>query len=349
MRLKTGCLIVSVIDLVLLIPEFVSGGDSASYRLLRISQARLNSGSLKTSSRRVPPSRYNYLLCSRSCSEMEWCNLWCKDPSSDEICLFYDMYVVAQYKETELADALACYLQKRPDFVVGSIVIGPPPRAAFPTRVKENLIDGIYTRTIGECYVPNEYSNPFFKIDFGSVKPVQKVTMVLQPNSVAENVYDIEVRVGTEDLPETDLDQYRLFGFFPGPSSAGLAIVFKRPDPAMARYVIFRRFPDPALCDPNAVPGISFCLLQLSWTPVPPSSQKDVTRKLRTRYVQRTIDGNNISHICNSGSDPCQLAESFFRNSRSLDSHSRVTRSPGMRNTPLPAIHTGMEVYLKRR
>ena len=171
----------------LMLGGMASAGQGVLWQPLKVSHSRLSSGSRQSGSHDLPATSSTWssnTTCSLSCHQVEWCNVWCPDPSSATSCLFFDMFVVPGYQETNIVDALHCYTRNLKDYAVGATIEGASVNSDFPLRVKENLIDGIYDfGVMDECYLSSDYSDPFFKLDLGSEKPIKHIKMLLQPNT----------------------------------------------------------------------------------------------------------------------------------------------------------------------
>ncbi|XP_064101049.1 uncharacterized protein LOC135211738 [Macrobrachium nipponense] len=244
----------------------VISAKSANYQLLVISNSTIYRGASRILTEDLDETgsaRFSKLLCAAMCLNLSWCNLWCLDPVENSTCHLFRMYVVAQYKENNMADAITCYTSSITDYVVGAAITGAPADSTMAARVISSLMDGIYTNQAGECYFSGDRYNPFIKLDIGSAKPIRRILIVLQPNSNVVKFYDIEARVGLEDKAEAAFSEYLFFGTFPGPSSVAQEIIFEKDPPVMARYVTIQRWSDRSQCPFEQTNNNYYCMMQL--------------------------------------------------------------------------------------
>ncbi|XP_068228087.1 uncharacterized protein [Palaemon carinicauda] len=239
--------------------------DLTVWRSVKISHSRLITGAVQNGSTGVnvvAPSRTFATACSIECQQMGWCNLWCPDRASNRTCLFFDMYVVYGYNETNLSDALDCYTRRPRDFAVGAIVEGKPADRKSPKRVITHMIDGFYQfGNLDDCYRSSDFYYPWFKLDLKHIRAIRRILFVLQPNSSAKDLYDFEIRIGKENLTEQNFPQYEVFGYFPGPSFESQAVILDREPPVWGRYITFQRLTKNCPADGSLVVG--YCMLQL--------------------------------------------------------------------------------------
>ncbi|XP_068232250.1 uncharacterized protein [Palaemon carinicauda] len=239
--------------------------DFAHYKLLMVSNSTVFRGAKQFESKAInegESARFSRLVCSTMCLQMVWCNLWCADKLDKTTCHFFEMYVVAGYQETNMNDALKCYTRKVIDYAIGAAITGAPAIDIMSMKVIDPLVDGIYTRKGSECYFSGDESDPFVILDIGSVKPIRRILIVLQPNKMADRFTDIEARVGVEAKTEEFFSEYQSFGFYDGVSSPGQEILFEKDPPILARFIVIQRFSDRSLCPPQS--GYDYnCMLQM--------------------------------------------------------------------------------------
>lgn len=180
------------------------------------------------------------VVCSSTCCRIQWCNLWCRDPALN-ICLLSDLIVMPSYKEPNMADALLCFTSRHRDYVTGASIAAGESLKEDQTRTKENLVDGIYGYALSSCFASEYYTNPWFVVDLGSVRPIRFVKVIMQNNEYSIKHYDYQVRLGTEEATPEDFTSYKLFGVFDGPAVANQEVVFHSVSPVMARFVAVLR------------------------------------------------------------------------------------------------------------
>lgn len=183
------------------------------------------------------------LRCSLICSLQPWCDLWCSDASADQ-CFLSNMIVMPDYEEGSIADALACYTQRRKDYATGATIQTATTYYDTPLRVGGNLVDGIYDRfTLNTCYTNAvNVTNPWFVLDFGAPVTLRSVTLFSQPRGQAylpTYLANLEVRVGMSPVTTLgDFSSYAFFGIFIGPASTfSQEIVIEAPSPMTARFL----------------------------------------------------------------------------------------------------------------
>ncbi|KAK7060100.1 hypothetical protein SK128_012631, partial [Halocaridina rubra] len=234
------------------------------WRSIRISHTRLIKFAREASSMNLSPNispRWVDYICSQQCLHISWCNVWCHDPSSTS-CNFFDMYVAVGYQETA-SDGVLCFSWKSKDYAVGALIEGEDPQASATMKVKENLIDGIYDRQAQQCYYSSDNFNPWFRLDLGSVIPVRRIMMVLQPGILAVYTKDIEVRISTEKVLEEDFPLQRLFGLFEGPAEANEEVIFQYNHSILARYVTVQRLSTQPSCKSTGLTSHVLCQIQV--------------------------------------------------------------------------------------
>lgn len=182
-----------------------------------------------------------HIVCAIKCNALAWCKAWCLDPSIPQ-CIFSDIVLLEGYVETDLADALSCYTNRKSDLALGATVTGSPDIDSI--KVKTNLADGIYPYHISECFVAPKALNSWLVFDVGSVKPIRRVTMIMESDNNALDQQNYEARVGTALATTSDLSGYQFLASFPGPASYGQVVVMEAPSPVYGRYVSLQMLQD---------------------------------------------------------------------------------------------------------
>lgn len=214
---------------------------SASFHKVKISKATLLTS---RTLREVPPhtALSHFLQCASPCNADPLCELWCHEDLIN--CMFSDMFVMPNYVETNMDDALACYTKRHKDIATGASINGSRTNASFPKRKAVNLVDGIFDRQdLLQCYMTDHsLDQPWFLLDFGVEVSFRLVKLFSQPSGQIVFVNDIrefEVRVGKE-APGTpgDFRSYNWFGSFPGPATEfSQEVTIEVPAPVTARFL----------------------------------------------------------------------------------------------------------------
>lgn len=191
-------------------------------------------------------------MCSRRCSVLLWCDLWCVDVSAAQ-CLLSNLIVMPGYSEPNTADAISCYTRRQKDLATGAGIEATQTEPNIPLRKKENLVDGFYDRwDINQCYhSKTDEVNHWLLLDFRKPATFRVVKIFVQAKGDFNMVIaarDLEVRIGMEAVSSPgDFSSYALFGYFVGPASAyGEEIVVERLSPVKARFVSVRKVNSPA-------------------------------------------------------------------------------------------------------
>lgn len=174
------------------------------------------------------------------CRDLVGCAVWCHFPSGTYI--FSTMIIFSSVVETNLDDIIDCYTTRGGELASTATITGTPAFSVQPWRVKEKLVDGIYSQ--GDWYSGEKDQDQWIMLDFGKVVPISRVLIFAQENQNANvALIDFEVRVGTSPVVAPGgLSDYDLFGKFPGEASPSQIIVFESPKPVQARYLSIQKF-----------------------------------------------------------------------------------------------------------
>lgn len=137
---------------------------------------------------------------------------------------------------------LLCWTDKTStNFILSENVTisGSANKPEYPLRVVENLIDGLYGRTMNECYLSMYVPNPYLLLDF-SIRQHVSVVHVRGQNSdnIAIHFESIEVRIGNTSS-SGDFSSYELIGIYEGPTNiVDLDVTFgNKHDIRFGRYI----------------------------------------------------------------------------------------------------------------
>lgn len=173
-----------------------------------------------------------YAICAPMCNRKSWCKVWCL---SSRDCILSDVTLLEGHVEAVRTDTVPCYTTRGPDLATGASITGSPDSG--PDRWKTNLVDGFYSTYSRECFVGALGLFPYVVVDFGSLKTLRRVTLIMETSSNAIFQKNYEVRVGTTAVDPAQLNTYQLFGSFPGPATSGQVVVIEAPQPVAARYL----------------------------------------------------------------------------------------------------------------
>lgn len=189
-------------------------------------------------------------FCSSFCLREVWCNLFCSHFPDEESCYLSEVIVMPTYIEDPLVTPptlLTCYTKRPLDLATYAYIIAGEQNYENPRRVKENLVDGIYTfKQIDGFTTENNVSECWFELDLGDVMEFSNVVMVAEHSTLASlRMLNVEVRVGVEAVPfPPDFTEYKFFGHYPGPASMNEEIIITLPSPVFARYISFQKLED---------------------------------------------------------------------------------------------------------
>ncbi|KAK3893604.1 hypothetical protein Pcinc_002578 [Petrolisthes cinctipes] len=248
--------VISVSVLLLLRPLPVEGGELNRWHRVLVSYDRITGASnSQQQSLLMPVAVSPGLYCSRICSSLAWCNLWCPNPSTNPTqCILSNIIIMPTYQETNMADALTCHTIQNKDHATNAIITDAGVNPDRPERVKENLVDGIFTYKISENFASRDTLDfMWFVLDFSQIVTFSHVVFYVQDNSIANRVFrDVQVRVGnTPVTPPSGFASYDLFGVFPGAASPGQVITLQSQKPVSARFVSVQMMRTPSCASPT--------------------------------------------------------------------------------------------------
>lgn len=233
-----------VLDIVLMMQCWspsVAGNFTTHFTGVKLSHATMLT-SLYLEAHQIPQGSFMILRCSAHCGRHPWCDLWCRDDSTDQ-CFFSNMIVTPGYKEVNMADALVCYTRRHEDFATGAAIQSTPNYPVTNLRVKENLVDGIYDLQLPKtCYNVQEEYYPWLLFDFRVPVTFRLIKMILQPKgqiSILHQFTNMEIRVGMSEVVTLgDFSSYIFFGSFTGiPTEYNQEIVVEVLTPVNARFL----------------------------------------------------------------------------------------------------------------
>lgn len=217
---------------------------SALFRKVLVSETRLMT-SRRLESALLPLGTLQTLQCSAKCGVQPWCDLWWL--SADQ-CFMSNMIVMPGYAETNMADALACFTRRHKDYATGALIQGTVHSTSKPTRVLENLVDGMYDRfSLDMCYINNNSQDyPWFVLDFGTPRTFHLVKLFSQPvgdSKILDNLTYLEARLGMSPVSQLgNFSSYAFFGMFLGPATSFDQEMLIEPSaPMSARYLSIQK------------------------------------------------------------------------------------------------------------
>ncbi|KAK4308306.1 hypothetical protein Pmani_019988 [Petrolisthes manimaculis] len=183
--------------------------------------------------------------CSITCHRLSWCRVWCTDDPTAG-CTFYDLIVMPAYQDPTPLTATECFTTRRFDFVTHATITSGQQNVWVPLGIKENIVDGIHSFGGDDNFVSTiDADAQWLVIDFGNTKKFTQVLMIAEasPNA-AMSLQQVEIRIGnttTTAAPPEGLQEYKLFGKFPGPATSNQEIMITSHKPVSARFVSFRK------------------------------------------------------------------------------------------------------------
>ncbi|XP_042886986.1 uncharacterized protein LOC122262858 [Penaeus japonicus] len=237
---------VALISVIMTLMQFRSASQavqSALFHKVLVSRATIMT-SQRLESAVIPLNNFQTLRCSTICISLSWSDLWCSDASTGQ-CLFSNMIVMPGYVGgTSADDVLTCYTRRPRDMATNAVIQATISNYNTPSRVKENLVDGIYDRqTLDSCYTSEKSeTNHWFVLDFGVPLTVRSVRLFSQPGGTAYMVTylaNLEARVGMSPVNTPgDFSSYAFFGIYLGPASSfSQEIVIEAQAPMTARFL----------------------------------------------------------------------------------------------------------------
>ena len=146
------------------------------------------------------------------CMDRNWCVCVCRLQISN-LFAFTDMVVTGGTIDMAPGEKLFCYTKRDRAYIFEAVqrnaVIN-----SFSNRAAENLIDGVYTHNIDDCYYAEQIVNDhlYLRFDFGKERLVKKIVIINQPSGAFGNkLHDLQFWLGNS----TDgnlLENYELIG-----------------------------------------------------------------------------------------------------------------------------------------
>lgn len=234
--------VTSVAILLLPPPSLMEDGEMNVWRGVLVSYTKLT-GATKTQQESVliPPGASPSLYCSSSCTRLSWCKLWCSHPSiAPTDCFFSNIIVMPTYQENNMFDALTCYTKLNKDHATNAAIKAGEYNPPSPDKPKENLVDGIFSYSMGENFAtPPAIDKKWFVLEFSQIITFSRVILFPQLNDRASlHFVNVEVRVGNMTVtPPSGFSDYDFFGAFPSAASAGQVVNLQSPEPVSAKFL----------------------------------------------------------------------------------------------------------------
>ena len=153
-----------------------------------------------------------------SCAAVPWCRIVCHDTIGT--LTMRDIFVLPFAGENAGSNTLKCWTISSGsafDLRIITVADQSPLHSVSPWRVPENVLDGLYTFTMNECWAADRIDNPYALFDLQGPTTVRKVMMVAQPiNAVANFFGDFEIRLGNSLITGGDFSSYTLLGYYSG-------------------------------------------------------------------------------------------------------------------------------------
>ncbi|KAK3873627.1 hypothetical protein Pcinc_021376 [Petrolisthes cinctipes] len=151
------------------------------------------------------------------------------------------------YEDPTPLTASECFSTRRYDFVTHATITTGQQNVWVPLGIKENVVDGIHSFGGDDNFVSTlDGDAQWLVIDFGNPKKFTQVLLIAEasPNA-AMSLLKVEIRIGnttTTTAPPAGLEEYTLFGKFPGPATPNQEIMITSNKPVSARFLSLRKF-----------------------------------------------------------------------------------------------------------
>lgn len=233
---------IGVAVLLLLPPTPTKGGELQFWQPVMVSYSRMTLyTTMQQETPLIPPGSTDRVYCGSTCLRLGWCKVWCSYPlTTPTNCIVSDTIVMPEYNEPNMADAIACQTTHPQDKVTNALISAGVNPTWFPNKLKENLVDGIFSYNADEYYcsaTPN--AENWILLDFTKVVDFTRVLIYASNSPYADKyLYDLEIRVGNATVtPKAGLAAYVLFGTFTGPATANQVVELTSPSPVYARFL----------------------------------------------------------------------------------------------------------------
>ena len=178
------------------------------------------------------------------CTFLEWCEALCFLSSGTAV--LTDLYVSGGVTDTMAGNKALCYT-KRPRLLYprsGVSITASKTEITLPSRVIENIEDGVYGFQIDECYCTLEF-HPYILIELSESRTITKIALRGQPNGQTHNKFvNMVVRVGNIDPIGTDFNALSYFGKhdtgFPG---FNMDVIIENPAGVIGKYISIQEEP----------------------------------------------------------------------------------------------------------
>lgn len=240
---------IAVALLLLLPPTPTKGGDLQLWQPVMVSYSRMTMyDTMQQEIPFLPPGVTAGLYCASTCLRLGWCKVWCSHPSTIPThCIVSNTIIMPEYNELNMDDAITCQTTYPQDKATNAIISAGSQAPWFPNKVKENLVDGIFSYNNDEYYSSATSMNEnWILLDFTQAVTFTRVVLYAPNNPYADKTfYDLEVRVGnTTVTPKAGLAAYDLFGEFHAKSTPGQVVELKKPTPVSARFLSVEKITD---------------------------------------------------------------------------------------------------------
>lgn len=174
------------------------------------------------------------------CMQFTWCRLTCRESRGRYS--FWEVIVDSEVHEgVQGLDYILCYTKYPYDSMITnagvSVAAASPVSFDFPFKIPSNIIDGIYTFSMTDCYSSRK-KKAWVVIDLGSAYNISRVYIAAQPNLNYIAFFKlIEIRAGNI-LATGNFGSYTLLGYFTGtPLNERYVYDVSVDPPISARYI----------------------------------------------------------------------------------------------------------------
>jgi len=184
----------------------------------------------------------SYYSAMLTCSFRDKCSTFC-ETGPNAYLLANNVYVSGGIVDSDPTDHIPCYTTN-PRVIYpseGSTITATATNVAVaPSRVIENLMDGVYDGFMGTCYLARPLPKKFVMVEFPNAVKIWKVVIRTQPFHITANMFkNTELRIGTLPSLEDDFSDFVLFGTYQTADPGNdVDIVFESNSPVVGKYVV---------------------------------------------------------------------------------------------------------------
>ena len=180
---------------------------------------------------------------SASCANIHWCRIIYQHGS--DIFTMLDIFVLPFTDKGAGANSFKCWTLSRGkalDLISVTVIRVSALDGSNPTRIAANLLDGIYTFSMNECWITDVVLKPYVLYDLQTITTVSKVMVMAQKKNYLTDLFgNIEIRFGTTVVAGNDFSSYTLLGYYDGTPDYNEIYEAIPSIPASGRYLSIQR------------------------------------------------------------------------------------------------------------